>query len=142
MRLNKLNLKKVIYSLFCKNNKNAQHFCKCVEVLPAECISHCSLLSLLIFLHCSHVCLAINLSKCKILLHYIFIVCVSLDFYVLFLISGIIFSITIPALYSKYQEHVDRYAGLMHTKISKHYSVVDENVRKRIPKGFSRDKDN
>lgn len=57
-------------------------------------------------------------------------------------LSGIIVSITIPALYSKYQDNVDRYAGLMHTKISKHYSVVDENVRKRIPKGFSRDKDN
>ncbi|KAJ8649785.1 hypothetical protein MRB53_002808 [Persea americana] len=54
---------------------------------------------------------------------------------------GTIISITIPALYNKYEEHVDRYVGLVHNKISKHYSIVDANVISRIPGGFSKNKD-
>lgn len=55
--------------------------------------------------------------------------------------TGTIISITIPALYNKYEEHVDRYVGLVHNKISKHYSIVDANVISRIPGGFSKNKD-
>ncbi|KAJ0979211.1 hypothetical protein J5N97_014685 [Dioscorea zingiberensis] len=47
---------------------------------------------------------------------------------------GTIMSVTLPALYNKYEEHVDRYAGLVHQKFSKHYKVVDENVISRLPK--------
>ncbi|XP_077223096.1 reticulon-like protein B16 [Tasmannia lanceolata] len=54
---------------------------------------------------------------------------------------GTILSITIPALYNKYEERVDRYAGLVHKEISKHYSIVDANVISRLPRGFSKDKD-
>ncbi|XP_058075325.1 reticulon-like protein B16 isoform X3 [Magnolia sinica] len=54
---------------------------------------------------------------------------------------GTIVSITIPALYNKYEEHVDRYVGLVHNKISKHYSIVDANVISRIPGNFSKKKD-
>ncbi|KAL5710024.1 hypothetical protein ACHQM5_020639 [Ranunculus cassubicifolius] len=54
---------------------------------------------------------------------------------------GTIVSITLPALYSKYDEHIDRYAGLVHRKFSKHYKVVDENVINRIPRITSKDKD-
>ncbi|XP_058075327.1 reticulon-like protein B16 isoform X5 [Magnolia sinica] len=55
--------------------------------------------------------------------------------------EGTIVSITIPALYNKYEEHVDRYVGLVHNKISKHYSIVDANVISRIPGNFSKKKD-
>lgn len=54
---------------------------------------------------------------------------------------GTIISITIPVLYNKYEEHVDRYAGLVHNRISKHYKTVDTNVISRIPGGFSKNKD-
>uniref|UniRef100_A0A1D1Z8G3 Reticulon-like protein n=1 Tax=Anthurium amnicola TaxID=1678845 RepID=A0A1D1Z8G3_9ARAE len=54
---------------------------------------------------------------------------------------GIIVSITMPALYNKYEEHVDRYAGLVHQKFSKHYNIVDENIIQRLPKRFSKNKD-
>lgn len=54
---------------------------------------------------------------------------------------GTIVSITIPALYSRYDEHVDRYAGFLHQKFSKHYRTVDENVISRLPRSLSKDKD-
>ncbi|XP_068668853.1 reticulon-like protein B16 isoform X2 [Aristolochia californica] len=54
---------------------------------------------------------------------------------------GTILSITVPALYSKYEEHVDRYAGVVHTKISEHYNIVDANVISRLPRGFAKDKE-
>ncbi|KAG9445488.1 hypothetical protein H6P81_016828 [Aristolochia fimbriata] len=55
---------------------------------------------------------------------------------------GTILSITMPALYSKYEEHVDRYAGIVHTKISEQYNIVDANVISRLPRGFTKDKEN
>lgn len=55
--------------------------------------------------------------------------------------TGTIVSITIPALYNKYEVHVDRYAGLVHQKFTKHYRVVDENVIRRLPRRFSKNKD-
>ncbi|KAK9167949.1 hypothetical protein Syun_000089 [Stephania yunnanensis] len=54
---------------------------------------------------------------------------------------GAIVSITVPALYNKYKKHVDRYAGLVHSKFSTHYRVVDENVISRLPRSLSKDKD-
>ncbi|CAL9047365.1 reticulon-like protein B16 [Musa acuminata AAA Group] len=54
---------------------------------------------------------------------------------------GIIVSFTIPALYDKYEDRVDRYAGMVHRKISKHYKIVDENVIRRLPRRFSKSKD-
>ncbi|KAJ3682902.1 hypothetical protein LUZ60_013129 [Juncus effusus] len=53
---------------------------------------------------------------------------------------GTIFAITVPAIYNKFEEHVDKYAGIVHRNISKHYKVVDENVISRLPKGFNKDK--
>ncbi|KDP21658.1 hypothetical protein JCGZ_03329 [Jatropha curcas] len=54
---------------------------------------------------------------------------------------GTILSITIPALYSKYEERVDRYCGMIHRKLSHHYKIVDESVISRIPQSLSKDKD-
>ena len=49
--------------------------------------------------------------------------------------------VTIPALYNKYQGHVDRYAGMVHRNISRQYKIVDENVISRLPRSFIRDKE-
>ncbi|KAK1312313.1 Reticulon-like protein B16 [Acorus calamus] len=54
---------------------------------------------------------------------------------------GTVISITIPALYNKYEERVDRYAGFVHQKFSKHYKIVDENIISRLPRRFTKDKD-
>ncbi|XP_052145973.1 reticulon-like protein B16 [Oryza glaberrima] len=54
---------------------------------------------------------------------------------------GTIALVTIPALYSKNQEQVDRYAGMVHRNISRHYKIVDENVMSRLPRSFIRDKE-
>lgn len=53
---------------------------------------------------------------------------------------GTIISITLPALYSKYDEHIDKYAGLLHRKFSRQYRVVDENIISRIPRTTSKNK--
>lgn len=57
------------------------------------------------------------------------------------IVSGTIALVTIPALYSKNQEQVDRYAGMVHRNISRHYKIVDENVMSRLPRSFIRDKE-
>ncbi|CAI9772167.1 unnamed protein product [Fraxinus pennsylvanica] len=54
---------------------------------------------------------------------------------------GIVVSITVPALYDKFDDRVDRYAGLIHQKFSKHYKIVDESVISRLPRNLSKDKD-
>ncbi|KAG5533620.1 hypothetical protein RHGRI_027713 [Rhododendron griersonianum] len=54
---------------------------------------------------------------------------------------GTILSITIPALYNRYQDHIDRFAGLIHQQMSHHYKIVDENVISRIPRSLSKDKE-
>ncbi|XP_006650052.1 reticulon-like protein B16 [Oryza brachyantha] len=54
---------------------------------------------------------------------------------------GTIALVTIPALYNKNQEKVDRYAGMVHRNLSRHYKIVDENVMSRIPRSFIRDKE-
>ncbi|KAK7821944.1 reticulon-like protein b16 [Quercus suber] len=54
---------------------------------------------------------------------------------------GTIISITVPALYSKYEEPVDRYCGIIHRQFSKHYKIVDDGVFSRLPRSFSKNKD-
>ncbi|WCJ20074.1 Reticulon family protein [Euphorbia peplus] len=54
---------------------------------------------------------------------------------------GTVLSITIPALYSRYEEHVDKYCGMIHRKLSHHYKIVDESVVSRIPQTLSKEKD-
>ncbi|KAJ7965128.1 Reticulon-like protein [Quillaja saponaria] len=54
---------------------------------------------------------------------------------------GTIISIIIPALYSKFEDHVDRYFGLIHQQFSKHYRIVDESVFNSLPRSISKDKD-
>jgi len=56
-------------------------------------------------------------------------------------VTGTIALVTIPALYNKYQGHVDRYAGMVHRNISRQYKIVDENVISRLPRSFIRDKE-
>ncbi|KAJ4764285.1 Reticulon-like protein [Rhynchospora pubera] len=53
---------------------------------------------------------------------------------------GSIVAITLPALYNKYEERVDRYAGIVHQNISKHYKVVDQNVINRLPRSLKKEK--
>lgn len=54
---------------------------------------------------------------------------------------GTLLSITVPALYSRFEARVDRYCGMIHKSISQHYKVVDENVISRIPRPLAKDKD-
>lgn len=57
------------------------------------------------------------------------------------MVTGTIILITLPALYSKYDEHVDKYYGMIHHRFSKHYKVVDESVPSRLFRSLSKDKD-
>lgn len=59
----------------------------------------------------------------------------------LVLMTGTILSITVPALYNQYEEHIDKYCGMIHRKLSHHYKIVDESVISRIPRSLSKDKD-
>ncbi|XP_044508145.1 reticulon-like protein B16 isoform X2 [Mangifera indica] len=54
---------------------------------------------------------------------------------------GTILTITVPALYSRYEEHVDRFCGLICNKLSQQYKIVDDNVISRIPEALSKEKD-
>ncbi|KAK4579667.1 hypothetical protein RGQ29_029367 [Quercus rubra] len=54
---------------------------------------------------------------------------------------GTIISITVPAFYSKFEEPVDRYCGMIHRQFSKHYKIVDDGVFSRLPRSFSKNKD-
>lgn len=57
-----------------------------------------------------------------------------------YLVVGTLLSITVPALYSRYEERVDKCCGVIHKKLSQHYKIVDENVISRIPRTLSKDK--
>ncbi|XP_020597252.1 reticulon-like protein B16 [Phalaenopsis equestris] len=46
---------------------------------------------------------------------------------------GTILLMIVPAIYNKYQEHVDRCAALVHQSFRKHYKIVDENLLRRLP---------
>ncbi|RXH94733.1 hypothetical protein DVH24_024417 [Malus domestica] len=51
-----------------------------------------------------------------------------------FVVAGSILSITLPALYSKYEETVDRCCGKIHRQFSKHYKIVDDGVFNKLPR--------
>ncbi|KAI6670230.1 hypothetical protein NL676_005115 [Syzygium grande] len=53
---------------------------------------------------------------------------------------GTIISITVPALYSRYEKHVDRFCGMLHRNFSRHYKVVDESFISKLPRSLSKDK--
>lgn len=57
------------------------------------------------------------------------------------MVTGTILLITLPALYSKHDERVDRYCGMIQKQFSKHYKIVDESVFSRLPRNLSKDKD-
>lgn len=57
------------------------------------------------------------------------------------LVTGTILAITVPALYSRFEEQVDRCCGLIHNKLSQQYKIVDDNVISRIPGTLSKQKD-
>lgn len=54
---------------------------------------------------------------------------------------GIVLSVTVPALYNRYRQHIDRYANFVHKQFLKHYKIVDESVISRFPRNLSKDKD-
>ncbi|KAL3652294.1 hypothetical protein CASFOL_001975 [Castilleja foliolosa] len=54
---------------------------------------------------------------------------------------GIIISITIPALYDKFRDIIDRYVGTIHRQFSKHYKIVDESLHSRVSRRLTKDKD-
>ncbi|XP_055831843.1 reticulon-like protein B16 [Solanum dulcamara] len=62
-----------------------------------------------------------------------------ISFFTLAYIGTIIF-ITVPALYNKFEDHVDRYAGKIHRQFSRHYKIVDESIS-RLPRRISKDKE-
>ncbi|XP_047047213.1 reticulon-like protein B16 [Lolium rigidum] len=48
---------------------------------------------------------------------------------------------SVPALYHRHQEHVDRYTGMVQWNFSRHCKIVDKNVINRLPRSFIHDKD-
>ncbi|CAL5185899.1 unnamed protein product [Lathyrus oleraceus] len=54
---------------------------------------------------------------------------------------GTLMMITIPALYRKYGDYVDKCCGVINHQFSKHYRIVDENVFNRLPHNIPKDKD-
>lgn len=54
---------------------------------------------------------------------------------------GVILSVTLPALYDKHQDLVDRVVGNIHLRFSSQYRIVDENVISRIPLNLTKEKD-
>nr|GME01613.1 reticulon-like protein B16 [Ipomoea batatas] len=48
--------------------------------------------------------------------------------------------ITVPALYSRFEAHVDRCAGKLHQQFTRHYRIVDESIS-RLPRNVAKDKD-
>lgn len=53
---------------------------------------------------------------------------------------GTILSVTLPALYNRYEEQVDRCAGKIHRNFSRHYKIVDDSVMSRFPRNLPKDK--
>ncbi|CAI9091864.1 OLC1v1026966C1 [Oldenlandia corymbosa var. corymbosa] len=63
-----------------------------------------------------------------------------LSFCTLLYLGTILFT-TVPALYNRFEERVDRYAGIIHQKFSRNYKIVDENVIGRLPPNLPREKE-
>nr|GMD57742.1 reticulon-like protein B16 [Ipomoea batatas] len=61
------------------------------------------------------------------------------DFKLVFKARAIMF-ITVPALYSRFEAHVDRCAGKLHQQFTRHYRIVDESIS-RLPRNVAKDKD-
>lgn len=55
--------------------------------------------------------------------------------------AGVIISVTVPALYDKFEDQVDRWVGMIHRKFSRHYKIVDESLHSRLPRTLTREKD-
>lgn len=74
---------------------------------------------------------------------YLWLLSVIGSFFSFFTIAyiGTIVLITIPSLYNKYDEPVDRYYGMIQKQFSKHYKIVDESVFSRLPRNLPKDKD-
>lgn len=62
----------------------------------------------------------------------------QISFFTLAYVGVIIFN-TVPALYNKFEDHIDRYAGMVHRKLSRHYKVVDDSLMSRLPHYPSKD---
>ncbi|KAF3634029.1 Reticulon-like protein B16 [Capsicum annuum] len=62
-----------------------------------------------------------------------------ISFFTLAYIGTIIF-ITVPALYNKFEDHLDRCAGKIHRQFSRHYKIVDESIS-RLPRSITKDKE-
>lgn len=56
-------------------------------------------------------------------------------------IAGVIISITIPALYDKFEHRVDVCVGMIRRQFSRHYKIVDESLQSRLPRTLIKDKD-
>ncbi|XP_010552913.1 PREDICTED: reticulon-like protein B16 isoform X2 [Tarenaya hassleriana] len=54
---------------------------------------------------------------------------------------GTILSVTVPALYSKFKNHIDKCCGMIHRQFSHHYKLVDESVIRRLPWTLSEEKE-
>ncbi|CAO2820754.1 unnamed protein product [Amaranthus hypochondriacus] len=54
---------------------------------------------------------------------------------------GTIIFVTIPALYSRFEEPIDKFAGSIHQKFSRQYKVVDDDNVRRLSRSISKDKD-
>eukprot|EP01018_Ginkgo_biloba_P000768 Gb_40791 [translate_table: standard] len=53
---------------------------------------------------------------------------------------SILASFTIPALYNKYEDHVDRYAEILEKVFRKHYKKFDEKVISKVARVFLKEK--
>eukprot|EP00252_Welwitschia_mirabilis_P019665 TRINITY_DN4611_c0_g1_i2.p1 TRINITY_DN4611_c0_g1~~TRINITY_DN4611_c0_g1_i2.p1 ORF type:complete len:252 (+),score=42.54 TRINITY_DN4611_c0_g1_i2:221-976(+) len=53
-----------------------------------------------------------------------------------------ILSFTVPALYNKYEEHIDRGIAIAHKQVTKQYRSLDESLLSKIPKGLPKQKSN
>lgn len=68
-------------------------------------------------------------------------VCIVIDILSSLIVTGTLMMITIPALYSKYGNYVDKCCGIINHQFSKHYRIVDESVFNRLPHNMSKDKE-
>lgn len=53
---------------------------------------------------------------------------------------GVLFSLSVPVLYEKYQGHIDEKLFATHKIIQAQYRKIDENVLKKIPGSLNKEK--
>lgn len=56
------------------------------------------------------------------------------------LFAGLVILLSIPALYEKYEDQVDRYADIAYNEFRKLFSQFNAHVISKIPKNFSKGK--